>query len=179
MKIIGKMGEFLDSYRNRYLTLALLLTVSLILTAAFGYLQFQRTSYTQIDKISARAQTSMLLADVLAEINSMQKLLQDIVIDPDKHALRELAGQMNKLSLALEQLHEMAGPGVGEGSRGLIGEMRNDLVELQRSSNEIVSIRINDARWFPATSIMEDRLLPNFMGVITPPKIQSTRILLP
>jgi diguanylate cyclase (GGDEF)-like protein len=167
MKIIGKMGEFLDSYRNRYLTLALLLTVSLILTAAFGYLQFQRTSYTQIDKISARAQTSMLLADVLAEINSMQKLLQDIVIDPDKHALRELAGQMNKLSLALEQLHEMAGPGVGEGSRGLIGEMRNDLVELQRSSNEIVSIRINDARWFPATSIMEDRLLPNFISSMT------------
>ncbi len=159
-----RLTTFLDSYRNRYLTLALLLTVSLILTAAFGYLQFQRTSYTQIDKISSRAQTSMLLADVLAEINSMQKLLQDIVIDPDKHALDELAGQMDKLSLALEQLQQMAGPGVGEDSKGLVGEMRNDLIELQRSSSDIVSIRINDARWFPATNIMEDRLLPNFVS---------------
>ena len=167
MKTVHRLAAFLDSYRNRYLMLALLLTAVLALTAIAGYLQVQRTSYTQIDKISSRAQTSMLLADVLAEINSMQKLLQDIVIHPDRHALNELSFQIEKLTISLKQLRSMAKKGNGEDSSVLVNDMLNDLEDLKRKSRDIVSIRINDARWFPATKIMEDRLQPSFVESMT------------
>ncbi|HBE91113.1 MAG TPA: hypothetical protein DDW55_00785, partial [Gammaproteobacteria bacterium] len=61
MKTTQKLAAFLDSYRNRYLAFALLLTAVLVFTTVLGYLQVQRTSYTQIDKISSRAETSKLL----------------------------------------------------------------------------------------------------------------------
>ena len=167
MKTTQKLAAFLDSYRNRYLAFALLLTAVLVFTTVLGYLQVQRTSYTQIDKISSRAETSKLLTEVLAEINGMQKLLQDIVIDPDRHALVELAGQISKLKLVLNNLRSMTMQGDGEDAKSLVTEMLNDLDELERTSSDIVSIRINDARWFPSTTIMEDRLQPNFIESMT------------
>jgi diguanylate cyclase (GGDEF)-like protein len=162
-----KIAGFLDSYRNRYLILAVALTLVLVLTAMIGYLQVQRTSYTHIDKITSRAQMSMLLASSLADLNDLQKMLQDIVIEPDLEILDKLSEQSGKLTMALEQLDSTVQQGGGDDARELIRDLLADLDALNRKSSDLVAIRIDDARWFPATTIMEDRLLPNFLESLT------------
>jgi len=167
MKIPTRLNRLLDSYRNRYLALALMLTLILVLTALIGYVHVRKSTYSHVGKMSSRSQASILLTAVLADINNVQKLLQDIVIDPGRHAGQRLAVEIEKLDATLHELDTMANAGAGENARVVTVAMKKDLDELKRQASYLISIRSRDARWFPATAIMEERLLPNFVDSLT------------
>jgi len=156
-----------DSYRSRYLLLALLLTCFLVVIAWVGYSLVQQISQSHIEKITQRGQVSAIVSSLLSHLNHVHKILQDIVIEPEPTLRSRLDDEFNVLQRSLRQLDATDWSRQNSDAAGEAVALLEDYDALAASSEYLMSIRFDDSRWFPANSIMEERLLPNFVNSLT------------
>ena len=150
----------LNSYRGRYILVAILFSSLLLLVALLGYMKVETASHEGVNRIRERSEAALMLTDVLAQVSRLEAAIQRLVIAPTSSLEQRIRQTSNLFTVSLQQLNNSAwrkrNPDDGE----LVLELLADSSELHRSTKTLIDIRSRKERWFPATHIMQDQLLP-------------------
>ena len=162
----NKLAPFLSSYRIRYLLLGIILSLALASVAWIGYMQVDIASESSFERITQRNRVSTLLTNMGEGRNSLLDLLQNIVIEPEKIKIERIPRILEKLYSGIRDLQNETS--VQESEKYLIvNELKRDLDELRTRSDKLVSTRLDEMLWFPATDELQNKLLPEFLNSLT------------
>ena len=149
-----------DSYRGRYLIIATVLSSLLLLFAILGFIRVESDSLEGIEHIRERSEATLMLTDVLAQLNRLEANIQRLVITPGTLLEQRIRKTRGLLTASLQQLENSRWRGRNDEGAELIQELLNDAAGLQQSTEALITIRSQEARWFPATEVMQEQLLP-------------------
>ena len=146
----------MDSYRGRYAYISLMACLALMLVAYLSWNGFNRSTQSQISALSQRTDTTSLLVDVQSLLNLLENHLQRILIEPHPEAIMEVRRTYRELDERLEVLSEFLGAGGGTATHSLI----SDNLILGAEVQQLLEVRQDVDRWFPAIGLLQDELNP-------------------
>lgn len=150
----------LGSYRGRYAYFALIASLVLIVVAYLGWDYVNRTSRMQIAQIEARAMVAGVLSDALTHLNLTENSLQRIIIEPGIKELESVDQRMLRLGITLQELEQVL-TGNSYPNAAVAAELRQDAQQLERAARDLVSIRTDVERWFPALRLLREEMSPH------------------
>ncbi len=162
----SKFTQFLNSYRNRYLLLGIVLTLALGMVAWVGYMQVEKASDSNFQRITQRNRVSTILTNIGEGRNTLLALLQNIVIEPDQEKIDRIPQVLKKLSSGISDLQNETSVHTTE-KYLIVNELKRDLDELRVRSDKLVETRLDEMLWFPATDELQNKLLPEFLNSLT------------
>lgn len=150
-----------NSYRGRYIFIAVMFSCLLLLFALFGYSQVENASRDGIERIRERSEATLMLSDVLAQLNRLEATIQRLVIAPSGKLEASIRRTRSMLAVSLEQLKDSRWRQRHPRGAELVAELLADSTKLADSTETLIDIRGQEERWFPATSVMRNELLPH------------------
>ena len=163
---LNKLAPFLNSYRSRYLLLGISLSLALASVAWIGYIQVEKASDSNFERITQRNRVSTILTNMGKGRNSLLDLLQNIVIEPDKTKIERIPRVLQKLYSGIRDLQNETSVQASD-KYLIVNELKRDLDELRTRSDKLVSTRLDEMLWFPATDELQNKLLPEFLNSLT------------
>jgi len=162
----SKVTQFLNSYRNRYLLIGIVLSLALGLVAWVGYIQVEKASDSNFQRITQRNRVSTILTKIGEGRNTLLALLQNIVIEPDREKIERIPLVLDKLFSGISDLQNETSVHTSE-KYLIVNELKRDLDELRARSDKLVETRLDEMLWFPATDELQNKLLPEFLNSLT------------
>lgn len=156
----------MGSYSGRYAYFALITSLTLIAVAYFGWDYVNRTSQQQIAQIEARDIITGALSDTLDQLNLVETSLQRIIIEPDPNDLDKVEKGIKRLGFTLLKLEQVF-DNQAEANLDVVKELQKDGERLQASSRELIAIRSDVERWFPALRLMRSEMLPHSQQLLS------------
>ena len=155
----------IDSYRGRYAFFALMVCLTLMVVAYLGLDYVNRTSRQQISQIEARSVIASILSDALAHLSMLENSLQHILIEPGDQDISMVDIRLRKLGFTLHHLEQVLN---GHGSNlAIVNELRKDERQLAEASQDLIMVRTDVVRWFPALRLMREEMFPHHQQLIT------------
>jgi diguanylate cyclase (GGDEF)-like protein len=162
----SKSTQFLNSYRNRYMLLGIVLSIALGSVAWVGYIQVENASESNFQRITQRNRVSTILTNMGEGRNKLLDLLQNVVIDPEQVKIDRIPLVLRKLYSGISNLQNE--PSVQASEKYLIvNELKRDLDEIGFRSDKLIETRLDEMLWFPATDELQNKLLPEFQNSLT------------
>lgn len=158
--------SFLDSYRNRYLLLGVILSLALGIVAWMGFKQVEQASESHYERITHRNRVSTLLANMGDGRNILLGLLQNVVIEPKPKDLERIPLVIEKLYSGINDLQNESSVNSSEKFL-IVNELKRDMDELRIRSRKLIETRLDELLWFPATDELQNKLLPKFQNSLT------------
>ena len=150
----------LNSYRGRYLYLALLIMLAFSGAGIFGYLQVSTISKQNLRNIQDRAQATALLHDGLGHLQELQAKLGRYLINPPQETPDALLTTGKRLATTLNQLRDSPWIHNEEEMLLLTAPVDTDLRTLNTLLQQLVQLRAERGRWLPATTSIENGINP-------------------
>lgn len=150
----------LDSYRGRYAYLSLLAVIALMAIAYIGWSHVSKTSHSQIQAISQRSHTAGLLLDIQTQLNRLENHLHRLLLDPSLGDTQEANTMLSELDARLHSLSNSL-QDVSPRQASLASSLLADCKALNREVTQLVEIRKEAERWFPAMRLMQDEMYPS------------------
>ena len=155
----------IDSYSGRYAYFAVAVCVTLMAAAYLGWEYVNRTSRAQIAQIEARSMTVGVLADSLTHLNLLENSLQRIIIEPAEQDVGLVKVQLRRLGFTLQSLERvLAGNGP---AKEIARELQKDAAQLHEASLDLIAIRTDVVRWFPALRLMREEMFPHHIQLLS------------
>ena len=154
------------SYRGRYAYFALITSVTLIAIAYIGWDYVNRTSHQQIAQIEARDTTAGVLSDALDYLNLIENSLQRIVLEPSSKDHDKVEMGLKRLGftlIKLEQVYTIQ----ASANLEVVKELQKDTQQLNAATRELIEIRSDVERWFPAQRLMRNEMLPHSQQLLS------------
>lgn len=155
--ILTRLG--LISLRQRYLTAFVLVSMLLLVGAYFGWQYVQHTNQQQLNQIQHRADATDALADVTRQIHSLEVNMLRFITQPSQENKTSIkhAFQLYDAAIAKLRINKWITSDVA--LLELIHSMEMDRTQLSNIVDRLLAVRIDEAQWFPAMTIMQDRML--------------------
>ena len=155
--MLSRLG--LISLRQRYLAAMLIVSLLLTIIAYFGWQYVRTTNQEQLDQIQHRAEASDAIADVADQIHIIEiNLLRYITLPSEANKIR-INRAYQLYDAATSKLLDNKWV-IGDKSLvDLIQAMVLDRRRLNTITDELLKVRSDEAKWFPAMTIMQDRML--------------------
>ncbi len=148
------------SLRGRYLYFALALSAVLALAAGLGWRYADTQTTRHIAHIQERAEASDAVADVVEQSRTLEVSLQRFIIFPSDENQTAVERAFVLQQAAIRRLRASGwvtdDPTFGE----LIAGLAHDTKRLSENVAQLVRVRLDQEEWFPATAIMQQRMLP-------------------
>jgi diguanylate cyclase (GGDEF)-like protein len=162
----SKTTRFLNSYRNRYLLIGIILSLALAMVAWLGYMQVEKASESNFQRITQRDRVYTILTIIGEGRNTLLALLQNIVIAPDQVKIKRIPLVLDKLNSGISDLQNETSVHTSE-KYLIVNELKRDLDELRTRSDKLIETRLDEMLWFPATDELQNKLLPEFLNSMT------------
>ena len=156
----------MGSYRGRYAYFALIISLTLMAVTYLGWDYVSHTSHKQITQIEARAVSASVISDALNHLNLVENSLQKIIIEPAPKDLKKVDVGIKRLGFALSQLEQVI-ERQAEPNLELVKELLKDMNLLRESSRELIEIRTDVERWFPALRLMRNQMVPHSQQLLS------------
>jgi len=156
----------IGSYRGRYAYAAVIASVILLLAALLALYDVEQGSQTYIRNITQRNSTAELLRDVRSHLDLVENRLQRIVIEPVQKDVQKLEQALTQLSLLLNHLKQLLAQDDSRESQAIANQLQADLDRLHRSGMELVGLRTEVERWFPAIRQMREVTYPHSQAAL-------------
>jgi diguanylate cyclase (GGDEF)-like protein len=156
----------LDSYRGRYAYFALITSLALVAIAYVGWEYVNRTSHQLIDQIEARNSIAGALSDTSDYLNRIENSLQWIVIEPSVKDQDKVDDDLKRLGYTLSKLEQTIQNQAGN-NLPIVKELQKDAKRLHLSTTELIEIRSDVERWFPAQRLMRSEMLPHSQQLLS------------
>jgi diguanylate cyclase (GGDEF)-like protein len=156
----------MQSYRGRYAYFALLTSMMLIATAYVGWDYVNRTGHQQITQIEARNTAAAVLSDAQDYLNLIENALQRIVLEPSAKDQYKVDMGLKHLGFTLDKLEQAYSTETG-GNLEVTKELKRDAERLEVSAQELIAIRSDVERWFPALRLMRNEMLPHSQQMLS------------
>ena len=156
----------MDSYRGRYAYFALITSVALIVIAYVGWEYVNRSSHQLIAQIEARNTVAAALSDTLDYLNRIENSLQWILIEPALKDQDKVGQNLKGLGYTLRKLEQTILTPTGN-NLPVVKELQKDAQRLRVSTRELIGIRSNVERWFPAQRLMRSEMLPHSQQLLS------------
>ncbi len=155
------------SYRGRYAYFALMSMIGLITVAYIGWEYVNRTSRIQVANIEQRAMTAGAVADTQELLNHIDNRISRIITEPRESEIEDINREFSRLNIALLHL-EKSLPHTTNGSTAVsVQELHLDARRLLAATIELVEVRTDMERWFPAMRLMREQMLPHNQAVLS------------
>jgi diguanylate cyclase (GGDEF)-like protein len=154
------------SYRGRYAYFALLTSVTLIAIAYMGWDYVNRTGHQQIALIESRNIAAAVLSDALDSLNLIENNLQRILLEPSAEELDKVDMGLKHLGFNLDKLAQVYTAEM-DANLEVSRELQKDAGRLQVSAKELIAIRSDVERWFPALRLMREEMLPHSQQLLS------------
>ncbi len=162
MKIFKGMIPGLDSYRGRYGYISLFACLALMTVAYVGWSQFSRTAESQITSIAQRSSVDGLLVEAQASLNLLENQLQRIVIEPRPNDIAAASNTYGVLNDKLAELAALSDFISVEDAGRLLADSRR----LKEQMLDLLSMRLEVNRWFPAMRLLREEMYPSNQAVL-------------
>ncbi len=155
-----------DSYQNRYLALAVSVSVVLRGAGVFGYRQVATVSTEQFELIQARSQAIAKVQDAFEQMNVMQNALHRFLINPPLIEARQLYAAVDQLHIHIALLAQLRSVRSHADMRGYARQAFSAAERLTPQVSQLVALRENPTGWFPTLGVMETDMLPKNQAVL-------------
>ncbi len=155
----------IGSYSGRYAYFAVAVCLTLMAVAYFGWDYVNRTSHVQINQIEARSKTLGVLTDSLTHLNLLENRLQRIIIEPAVQDIEMVEVRLKRIGFTLRALEDVLASNAS--NQEIAQELQKDAKQLHEASQDLVAIRTDVVRWFPALRLMREDMFPHHQQLIT------------
>lgn len=150
----------LPSFRYRYALIASVLVAVLTVTAVLAY-RYSMSVAAQAHKQSDRREIStVLLNDSFNGLGQTRQALHDLILRPSEATEAALGSALETLSNALARLSNQQKTETTSESSDIGAALQRDARLIRERSEELVAIRYDPNRWFPANRLIETELSP-------------------
>ncbi len=151
----------LPSFRVRYATIFGILSLLFAAIAIFGYQYSSSVNRAASRDAAHREQGIVLLNDSFAELYQLRQHLHDFLLTPTPPVQQELDAVGKRLHSALSRLARHNTRGNDTDVSMISDALLGDAATLLDSVGQLVQIRQDPMRWFPANRLIEEQLQPN------------------
>ncbi len=153
--------KLLNSLRGRYAVVAGLVAIVVLMSAYLGYIQLQKARELTTQNIAARNQLLERSRMVRDAVWTTRESLATFLLDPGSQAERERIQQA--LLDARQQADQLFDhPWVRQrGYQKNINILKDTLAKLDKAVNELIQVRTDISRQYPALALARDEMLPN------------------
>jgi len=160
----GLLTRFgLNSLRQRYITFFIAIAILLMVFAYFGWRYVDNVSHSQIKDIQYRTQAADALADLINQLHSIQINLQQFITIPNNENNQSVDDAFSLFDSSMQKLKVNKWVKNDASLNELVLALGNDRDVLRKQVNELITVRLDKTRWFPAMTIMQERMLQNNM----------------
>lgn len=163
MTIFKEMIPGLDSYRGRYGYISLIASLALMTVAYVGWTQFSLTAESQITSITQRTHVDSLLVKVQTSLTLLENQLQRIVIEPRPNDIAAATHTYEELDHHLVDLAALQDYISSADAQLLLGDSR----KLQQEIRNLLAVRQEVSRWFPAMRLLQEEMYPSNQAVLS------------
>jgi len=144
--------------RQRYLSTTILLSLILLLSSYFGWRYVEQTSHKQLQHINHRTHAADALANVILQKHALETSLQRFITLPTDDNRRAIYRSFELFDIAIKKLSTNNWIMSDAALFDLVASLADDKVQLARIVNNLIDVRSNETKWFPALNIMQDRM---------------------
>ncbi len=159
----------LRTLRQRYLSATILVSIALLFSAYFGWRYVDLSSHQQLQHINHRTDASDALSNVILQKHTLESSLQRYITLPTTDNQQNIYRSFKLFGIAIEKLSLnqwiIDDPVLSD----LVVSLSEDREKLINVTNELITIRSDETKWFPALDIMQQRMLNhnlNFMSAL-------------
>lgn len=159
----------LPSFRGRYTLIVAVVSGLFTIIAALLYTYAATINDGASKDAAARIEGVTLLNDGFAQLYGLREHIHAFLLEPDEDKRNRLDTDLRQLESALTRLAEFTAVGDNLDVQLISQAVSNDAAELKRRIRELVQIRDDPQRWFPANRLVEEVLQPNntqFVGTL-------------
>ena len=156
-----------SSLRGRYLYFAVALSLLLALAAGLGWRYADTQTKQHIAHIQYRAEAADAVADVVEQSRTLEVSLQRFIIFPSDKNQSAVQRAFTLQQTAIRRLRASAWVADDPTFDELISGLAHDTQQLSTDVDELIRVRLDQQEWFPATSIMQERMLPRSVELST------------
>lgn len=154
----NKPRDRLPSYRRRYTQIFAWVTLALALVSIFTHRYVVMQSQASSTQAALYERSASMLNDAFVQLYRVRQELYDFLLVPTPTQQTALDTALSHLDDALRRLAEQ-GPGFPEDDSLTIARMlQEDGRNLRLQIHELVTIRHDPTRWFPATVLIENEM---------------------
>ena len=153
----------LDSLRRRYLAVFIFLSFILILAAVFGWRYVEQISHSQLRDIQARSSATDALDDIIVQLHTLETNLQRFITLPTDKNRKNINRSFHLFESAVKKLKNNTWIAQDDALKELVMALEQDHLKLYEQADNLVSVRIDERKWFPAMNIMQEKMLTHNM----------------
>ncbi len=155
--------------RQRYLSVTIILSIILLFFAYLGWRYVDLTSHQQLQHINHRTDASDALADVILQKHTLETSLQRFITLPTEENRRAIDRSFKLFDSAIKKLSANHWIQNDLALADLVVSLTEDKTQLENITNELIAVRSDETKWFPALNIMQERMFRhnlNFMSAL-------------
>ncbi len=153
---------FPRSLRGRYLQLALVSSLVLLLAASLGWYFVRNTTESQIERIQSRTEADMLVSELETTARRLEIELYKFINSPGEEHIRTIRVQRQLLAGTVENLRQLRWFRSDDTLQAVLEPLSHDIASLQKGVDELIRIRTTAGMWFPAMQRLEENMLPQY-----------------
>lgn len=147
------------SLRQRYLTVAIIISIALIFAAYFGWRYVERISHGQLQHIENRTDAADALSDIIFRIHTIEKSLQQFITLPTETNEQSIARSFQLFDASISKLHKNIWIKQDNTLSDLVTSLTADKNKLLGAAEHLMDVRKDETRWMPVMSIMQEQML--------------------
>lgn len=148
----------LNSLKHRYLATTVIISIALILVSYFGWAYVAGVSQFQIQNIEHRTSAEDALADLIGQIHTIETSLQRFITFPVDKNKNQIKRSLELFDISLKRLRSNKWLNDDPALNDVLMSLFMDRERLHEETGELVEVRLNDTKWFPAMDIMQEQM---------------------
>lgn len=156
----------LSSLKQRYLATTVVISAALFLVSYFGWTYVEDVSKFQLQHVEHRSSAEDALADLISQIHAVETSLQRFITFPADKNNNHIKRSFELFDASLHRLRNNDWLNKDPALKDLLVSLHSDRDRLHDEVNELVEVRLDETKWFPAMDIMQESMLSHNMQFI-------------
>ncbi len=156
-----------DSLRGRYVYVAALFCLFLLGAAWFAQRLVETSSDDNLRNIHGRVLAAEKVHDLMERVREVETAVQRAILLPEVEHRVAVRGALDLFDREVKQLPDLAWTGQSAILVEHSQQLARDIERLRAEAETLVAVRADVTQWFPAITILTERVLPQNTAALT------------
>jgi diguanylate cyclase len=149
----------LHSLRSRYLMVSIVASLLLIIAAVGGWHYVEAVTANQLSNLQHRTDATDAMSNAATQTHLLEIQFYRFIILPSESGREEIQHTFQRHNAAINKLRNNAWIQQDSSLLELLMALQNDHVELAREIQNLLDVRSDEKKWFPAMASMQGKML--------------------
>jgi diguanylate cyclase (GGDEF)-like protein len=173
-QVLQRLG--LQSLRSRYIIATVSVSLILTLAAGFGWHYVENTAVNQLGNIQHRTAATNAMANAVTHTHTLETQIYRFITLPSATSRRTIEHTFTTQHSAIRELTNNEWIRHDAALLQLVAELEKDHLELEVEISQLLDVRTDDAKWFPALSLMQNKMLTYNMQFMSSLELLNTEV---